>query len=89
MTQEYLRFCKAIGHPGDCRRVLLNNPVLTGDGQPQEYHEEVYDRLNAATLECRGVSQCQNALVAELRALAEEINTEGSKLNKLITKSSR
>ncbi|WP_395857207.1 AHH domain-containing protein [Cystobacter fuscus] len=56
---------------------------------PQEYHEEVYDRLNAATLECRGISQCQNALVAELRALAEEINTEGTKLNKLITKSSK
>ena len=53
---------------------------------PQEYHEEVYDRLNAATLECRSIQQCREALVAELRALADEIATEGSKLNMLITK---
>ncbi|QRN97351.1 AHH domain-containing protein [Archangium violaceum] len=53
---------------------------------PQEYHEEVYDRLNAATLECRSIQQCREALVAELRALASEIATEGSKLNRLITK---
>jgi hypothetical protein len=53
---------------------------------PQEYHEEVYDRLNAATLECRSIQQCREALVAELRALADDIATEGSKLNRLITK---
>ena len=33
MTQEYLRFCSAIGTPGDCRRALMNSPVLTGDGR--------------------------------------------------------
>lgn len=33
VTQEYLRFCAALGQPGDCRRVLMNNPVLTGDGR--------------------------------------------------------
>lgn len=53
---------------------------------PQEYHEEVYDRLNAATLECRSIQQCREALVAELRALADDIATEGSKLNRLVTK---
>ncbi|HEX8698494.1 MAG TPA: AHH domain-containing protein, partial [Myxococcaceae bacterium] len=33
MTQQYLRFCEARGQPGDCRRVLLNSPVLTGDAR--------------------------------------------------------
>ncbi|MGZ3461070.1 MAG: SitA5 family polymorphic toxin, partial [Archangium sp.] len=33
VTQEYLRFCKAIGKPGDCRKALMNNPVLIGDGR--------------------------------------------------------
>jgi hypothetical protein len=33
MTQEYLRFCEARGQPGDCRRVLLNSPVLTGEAR--------------------------------------------------------
>jgi len=33
MTRQYLRFCEARGQPGDCRRVLLNGPVLTQDGR--------------------------------------------------------
>ncbi|MFL5352859.1 AHH domain-containing protein [Archangium sp.] len=33
VTQEYLRFCAAIGKPGDCRQVLMNSPILTGDGR--------------------------------------------------------
>jgi hypothetical protein len=33
VTQEYLRFCEAIGKPGDCRKALMNTPVLTGDGR--------------------------------------------------------
>ncbi|MBJ6765018.1 AHH domain-containing protein [Myxococcaceae bacterium JPH2] len=33
VTQEYLQFCRAIGKPGDCRKALLNSPVLTGDGR--------------------------------------------------------
>jgi hypothetical protein len=33
LTQEYLRFCEAIGKPGDCRKVLMNTPVLTGDSR--------------------------------------------------------
>ncbi|MDC0706865.1 AHH domain-containing protein [Stigmatella sp. ncwal1] len=53
---------------------------------PQEYHEEVHDRLTAATLDCRSMQQCREALVAELRALAEELVTETTKLNRLITK---
>jgi len=33
LTQQYLRFCEAIGQPGDCRKVLMNSPVLTGDSR--------------------------------------------------------
>jgi hypothetical protein len=33
VTQEYLRFCEALGQPGDCRQALMNSPVLTGDGR--------------------------------------------------------
>ncbi len=33
VTQEYLRFCEASGKSGDCRKVLMNSPVLTGDGR--------------------------------------------------------
>ncbi|WP_395853391.1 AHH domain-containing protein [Cystobacter fuscus] len=33
VTREYLRFCEAIGKPGDCWKALMNNPVLTGDGR--------------------------------------------------------
>jgi hypothetical protein len=28
VTQEYLQFCQALGRPGDCRKALMNNPVL-------------------------------------------------------------
>ena len=33
VTREYLQFCEALGKPGDCRKALMNNPVLTGDGR--------------------------------------------------------
>ncbi|SES91480.1 hypothetical protein [Stigmatella erecta] len=33
VTQEYLQFCEALGKPGDCRKALMNSPVLTGDGR--------------------------------------------------------
>ncbi len=33
LTREYLRFCEALGRQGDCRKVLMNSVVLTGDGR--------------------------------------------------------
>ncbi len=33
VTQGYLRFCEALGKQGDCRKVLMNSPLLTGDGR--------------------------------------------------------
>jgi hypothetical protein len=33
VTQEYLQFCEALGKPGDCRKALMNSPILTGEGR--------------------------------------------------------
>jgi hypothetical protein len=54
---------------------------------PREYHEEVYRRLDEATTGCRTMQRCRQALEAELRALAEEISTLGTWLNRLVTRS--
>jgi truncated hemoglobin YjbI len=51
---------------------------------PQEYHEEVFDRLRDAMKGCRSMQQCREALTAELRRLAKELETEGTHLNKLV-----
>jgi hypothetical protein len=53
---------------------------------PQEYHEEVYERLRRAIQDCGSVQSCQKALRAELGELAQEISKEGSYLNKLVTR---
>jgi len=53
---------------------------------PQEYHEEVFDRLRDAMKGSRSMQQCREALTAELRRLAKEITTEGTHLNKLVTR---
>jgi hypothetical protein len=53
---------------------------------PQEYHEEVFRRLNNATLRSRTMQQCREALIRELQKLSKEIATEGSELHKLVTR---
>jgi hypothetical protein len=53
---------------------------------PQEYHREVFKRLDGATSTCRTVEQCRKSLLRELRELAKEISTQGSDLNKLVTR---
>jgi A nuclease family of the HNH/ENDO VII superfamily with conserved AHH len=53
---------------------------------PKEYHERIFKRLSDATEGCRTMQQCGEALTAELRELAREIATEGSDLNKLLTR---
>jgi hypothetical protein len=53
---------------------------------PQEYHEEIYERLRAALGRCRSSQQCREALVGELRDLAREISTAGTPINNLVTR---
>ncbi len=54
---------------------------------PEEYHAEVHRRLDEATTGCRSMLQCRDALIKELQDLAKEIYTEGSELNRLVTRS--
>lgn len=53
---------------------------------PEEYHREVFKRLRDATLNCRGVAQCREALLGELTKLARDLSTPGSRLRTLATR---
>jgi HNH/ENDO VII superfamily nuclease len=54
---------------------------------PQEYHERIYERLDEATRGCGSIQECQKVLTAELQRLAKQISTEGTSLNKWVTRS--
>lgn len=53
---------------------------------PEEYHREVFKRLNEAMEGCSSLQQCRESLTNALRNLAVEISTPGTKLNKLVTR---
>ncbi|HLL03487.1 MAG TPA: AHH domain-containing protein [Myxococcaceae bacterium] len=53
---------------------------------PQEYHEHVFEALREATRTCRTMQQCRASLTKALERLAQQIKTEGSSLNKLVTR---
>ncbi|HZH16044.1 MAG TPA: AHH domain-containing protein [Archangium sp.] len=71
----------------------LNDPAnkvrVKGHQGPhsQEYHERIYERLDEATKGCSSIPQCQQALTTELQRLAKLLSTEGTSLNKLVTRS--
>ncbi|WP_434389610.1 AHH domain-containing protein [Melittangium boletus] len=52
---------------------------------PEAYHKEVYGRLREATSTCRSPLGCRNALVTELRRMAQELTDRSSKLYKLLS----
>lgn len=54
---------------------------------PEEYHREIYQRLEAALSGCRAVSECKSRLVDELRKIRNEVCTPGSLLHRLLTRS--
>jgi hypothetical protein len=53
---------------------------------PQQYHQEVYERLKAAVETCQATAQCHDALTQQLKRLAEELQRDGSRLNRLVTR---
>jgi hypothetical protein len=53
---------------------------------PEEYHQEVYERLQLALGHCRTAAECRSRLLAELDKLAADICKPGSRLNKLLTR---
>jgi hypothetical protein len=54
---------------------------------PEDYHSEVYQRLEAAIGDCRPVAECRRRLVQALKRLADEVCTPGSWLHQVLTKS--
>ena len=62
-------------------------PVVGHKGpHPEEYHQIVHDELYRATEGCPDKQACARALKQALQKLAEEILTQGSRLNRLLTK---
>jgi hypothetical protein len=54
---------------------------------PEEYHREVYQRLQRALGQCRTKTECRSGLVEALKELMDEVCTDGSRLNRLLTMS--
>ncbi|MBE4746771.1 hypothetical protein G4177_01110 [Corallococcus sp. ZKHCc1 1396] len=52
---------------------------------PQEYHEEVFERLTRATRNCKSLENCRESLTNALRGLASKILDTKSGLNRMIT----
>ncbi|MFY0575780.1 AHH domain-containing protein [Cystobacter fuscus] len=52
---------------------------------PEEYHQEVFDRLSEAMQGCRNAQQCHESLTGALQRLGRLISTPGTRLNKLVT----
>lgn len=53
---------------------------------PEEYHNEVYRRLETALSGCRSVPLCRSRLVEQLQKIRNEVCTPGSHLHRLLTK---
>ncbi|MBE4747258.1 hypothetical protein G4177_03590 [Corallococcus sp. ZKHCc1 1396] len=53
---------------------------------PRAYHERVHGALEQATSNCQTILQCRESLTRMLRTLADELVSEGSILNKLVTR---
>jgi hypothetical protein len=66
-----------------------NRVYLAGHQGPhsQEYHFEVYQRLEAAMGRCQSTAQCRMRLTEELQRIRNEVCTPGSFLHRLLTKS--
>ncbi|AKI99588.1 HNH/ENDO VII superfamily nuclease [Archangium gephyra] len=54
---------------------------------PEDYHQEVHQRLQRALGQCRTTAQCRAILMEALKSLADEVCTDGSRLHRLLTKS--
>ncbi|RKI42875.1 hypothetical protein D7X55_38980, partial [Corallococcus sp. AB049A] len=52
---------------------------------PEAYHKAVYKRLRDALGRCRTILTCRESLVEELQSLGQEISTQNTPLNLLVT----
>jgi hypothetical protein len=53
---------------------------------PQEYHEHVFEALRDATRTCLTMQLCQASLKKALDRQTQQISTEGTHLDKLVTR---
>ncbi|NTX39292.1 AHH domain-containing protein [Myxococcus sp. CA051A] len=53
---------------------------------PEEYHQRILDRLQGAMRGCGTMLRCRDALTEELKRLARQIGTPGTRLNALVTR---
>jgi hypothetical protein len=63
-----------------------NKVKLAGHQGPhsEAYHQEVFNRLNAATRSLKGQTKISAAIRAQLKAMKKELLTKNSKLYKLL-----
>ncbi|MCY1083522.1 AHH domain-containing protein [Archangium sp. miwbw1] len=85
-TPRFEDFFEMAGMSLDAKENLIYLKGHKGP-HPEEYHDEVYDRLQRAMRNCGSIAQCRSKLVSALKQLADEICTPGSHINRLITKS--
>jgi hypothetical protein len=81
------RFRELFGRAGMSLNDPANKVRVTGHKgpHPEEYHQEVFDRLSEAMQGCRNIQQCRDALTGALQRLGRLISTPGTRLNKLVT----
>jgi hypothetical protein len=53
---------------------------------PEEYHDEVYERVRSVLSTCRGTAQCREVLLKVLKTLARDLMTPGNELRLWVTK---
>jgi len=80
-------FAKLFAKAGLGMDVAENLVYLKGHRGPhsEAYHTEVYRRLEEALGDCGSAAQCKGYLTAELKNLAKDVCTSGSRLNRLLT----
>jgi len=75
----------SVGMSLDARenQVFLN---AHGGPHPEAYHREIYRRLQGAIKDCKTQQICRDKLVGELKKIADEVCTPGTRLHGLVTK---
>jgi hypothetical protein len=84
-TQRFQRLFAKAGMTLKDRANLIRIRGHEG-AHPEEYHREVYRRIDYALRNCKGASQCQEVLLEELNRLAKELMTPGNELRQWVTK---
>jgi hypothetical protein len=82
------RFQRIFARAGMSMEDPANKMSLPGHygPHPERYHELVLKELDEATQTCRSVVDCREALTGALRKLAKQIATQGTELNRLVTR---